>query len=639
MKKFILLCLICSFVLLLVFSVSSLAYGATTTVPAGRGPYAVLANSTAHEVYIANMWSDEITVINSLTDTTITTIKVGPPYRGGLSAPVALAYNPNTNKLYVVNFWSAKLMAIDLVTHQVEATISVGYSHTSPRTVVVNPNTNLVYVANVGQNLIHVIDGQPANPTYNQVIATIPVGYYPRSEAINTNLNRLYTTNAGSNTVSVIDIDPASPNYHQVIVTIPVGAEPYALALNHATAKVYVTNRQSNTVSVIDGTTNSVIATVNTGANPRSLDINPDRNLIYVVNRDSNSVTVIDGNTDSVTSTVSTGTRPYAVACIKTPTGNTYVTNQGTGSPSTVTIIDSGFSTSETAVGVYPASLSIDTLLAKPKVYVGNYGSNDVSVIDPEGGSPSLLAEIDNFPGNTTFSTMPVFSGRARSLFRPYPTKITKVLYLIDSLDSKWKEARITRGKGTPDAVWEADSLEPLSLGTHTIYAVVLDMGGATVSSSDGNMSSGSSAGQIVSYTFEVVPETSQMYIRDIRFSKQIVNKNDVLQFEVAVRDRRDNPVDKAVITGALYTEKEDLLPMSGLTNADGSAVFTYLPQNGRLKKGVYLFLVQSVQKDGYDYDPSLNLETYDYWIEKPGEIPPGWLLNALRKLSFPLPL
>ena len=617
----------------------SLAQEVTATIPVGNGPYSVIANPISHEVYVANIWADEVSIIDSLTDSLTATVKVGPPYPGGLSAPVALAYNPNTDKLYVVNFWSTQLMVIDLPSYQVEATISVGYSHTSPRAVVINPNTNLVYVTNLGQRLVYVIDGETTSSTYNQVIATIPVGSYPRSAAVNTTFNKLYVVNSGSNNVSVIDIDPASPTYHQVIANIPVGSQPYAIAINPATAKVYVTNRGSNNVSVIDGTTDSLTATVPVGATPRALDINPERNLIYVANQDSNNITVIDGSRDTVTSTIAAGIKPYAVACIKTTTGNTYVTNHGTGTTSTVTVIEPNFSTTEVPVGIYPASLSIDTLLPKPKVYVGNYGSDDVSVIDPEVGSSSLVTEIDPLPDDSTSITTPTFTGTSTSLLTPYPSKIMKVYYLIDSLNARWKEAEITEGKGTSSVKWKIEIPEPLSLGMHTIYVVALDMNGATVFSTNGNVSNTFCTGKTASYAFKIVPEIRKIFVEDIRLFKSVSNKREELHIEILVKDEKGNPVEGVSVEGILYAPRKNLISYTGLTNEEGRASFIYSPKGKRLKKGVYLFLIKSLEKEGFEYDTSLNRETYDYWLELPGKAKLHCEKKFLQKIDLILRL
>ncbi|RJQ55393.1 MAG: hypothetical protein C4521_02420 [Actinobacteria bacterium] len=469
-------------------------------IPVGRAPYAMLANPAAHEIYVANIFSDNVSVIDANTDSVTTTISVGRA--GTISAPAALAHNPATGKLYCVNYWAGKLVVISLPSKTIETSIPVGYSHANPRAVVVNPATNLVYVTNITQGLVYVVDGEPASPTYNTVRTTIPVGFYPRSAAVNATLSRLYIANTSSNSVSVIDIDPLSASCNQVIATIPTGVQPYALTLNHATGKVYVANRSSNSVNVIDGVTNSVLATIAVGSHPRAVEVNPDRDLVYVANRDSNTVSVIDGASDALTRTVTVGTTPYALAGIRTLTGDTYVANYHDSSTTgTVTTIDAAFGTSETAVGRGPSSLAIDTLFAKPKVYVGNYNSNDVSVIDPDFGASSLLTTIDPLPGDGTDDPTPVLTGSSTSLVQPFPGRIMSVYWRLDGHDS-WSEARIVEGDGTPSARWEVALEESLAAGEHTLQVCAMDMTGATLVSSDGFASSSAHTGAIASYTF-----------------------------------------------------------------------------------------------------------------------------------------
>ncbi len=160
-------------------------------------------------------------------------------------------------------------------------------------------------------------------------------------------------------------------------------------------------------------------------------------------------------------------------------------------------------------VGTYPFALSIDTLLAKPQVYVGNYGTNDVSVIDPPVGSSSLITDITPFPGDQTTDTTPVFVGTSTSTSAPNPLKIIKVYYLIDTIDSRWKEAQITTGWGTSTVNWEVTDSDVLSLGLHSINVVALDINGATISSTNGNVNASPIAGTIASYNFEVIPEVT----------------------------------------------------------------------------------------------------------------------------------
>ena len=111
----------------------------------------------------------------------------------------------------------------------VVATIQVGVF---PWRVAVNPVTNLVYVANQGiggtGDTVSVIDGDPASASFNQVVATIPVGATPPTAlfvAVNPQTNRVYVVNQSDRTVSVIH-DPVITN---VNIDIKQGSDPNAI--------------------------------------------------------------------------------------------------------------------------------------------------------------------------------------------------------------------------------------------------------------------------------------------------------------------------------------------------------------------------------------------------------------------------
>lgn len=406
----------------------------TSTIPTGSGPYAVAVNPVQHRAYVANYWDYRVSVINTASDTVEAQVPVAAP--GTWPFPISIAVNPNTNKVYVVNWFKGDLVVINGATNAVETSIPVGYSHANPRAVVVNPSTNKVYVANYSTDIVYAIEGNPASPNYNSVVAAIPVKTnapnwsQPRAIAVNPNLNRIYTGNGASNDVSVIDGDPTSPTYHQMIASVPAGTGPRAISVNPDNGKVYVANITSNNVTVINGVNNTAEATIGVGTSPRGIDINTTTNKIYVANYGSDNVSIINGATNAVSATVAAGSKPRTVAAVNSPTGNAYVANYGSTTPSTVTIINSSDMASSLGVGLNPVSVAIDALLPGIKVFVANWGSNSVTVIDPPANSGSpLVSSINPLPGNATPSTTPVFTGTAVNHRAPFNSNITTVLY------------------------------------------------------------------------------------------------------------------------------------------------------------------------------------------------------------------
>ena len=82
------------------------------------------------------------------------------------NSPVGIAVNPSSNWIYVANINSGTVSVMDGITNKVTDTITVGKA---PYGVAVNPVTNKVYVTNIQSNSISVIDGKTnkVTGTYN----------------------------------------------------------------------------------------------------------------------------------------------------------------------------------------------------------------------------------------------------------------------------------------------------------------------------------------------------------------------------------------------------------------------------------------------------------------------------------------
>jgi YVTN family beta-propeller protein len=254
-----------------------------------------------------------------------------PPslYNSGIDVntfPVGIAVNPNTKKVYVANEYSNTVSVLDTETDKVKSTIKVGVF---PYGIDINPLNNRVYVTNRGSNTVSVIDG-----SINSKLDDITVGKSPVDIAVNPSANWIYVTNLDDGTVSVID-----GITNRVIDTISVGKTPYGIAVNPLFNKIYVADIIKNTVSVIDGKTNKISANISVGKRPTGLeiDLTNGSNKLYVANHDSDSVSVIDIITNSVIDNISSvGDSPVGMA-INPITNKLYISNIGS---NTVSVID-----------------------------------------------------------------------------------------------------------------------------------------------------------------------------------------------------------------------------------------------------------------------------------------------------------
>ncbi len=267
-----------------------------TTIPLTGGfPYGVTLSPNGNLLYITSIADGTVSVFNTSTNALITAILVG-------ATPNGLATTPDGSLLYVANFGSNTVSAINTATNTVIATVPVG---TGPNTVAINPAGNAAYITNSADTTVSVID-----TSTNIVTATIPVGLAPNGIAINPSGSEAFAANSISNTVSVIDTAT-----NTVVATIPVGNGPAGVAVAPDGSKAYVANGSfsSNSVSVIDTTTNMVVATIPVGFSPAAVAVNASGSEVYVTNGASNDVSVIDTSTNTVIATISVGTQPAGV--------------------------------------------------------------------------------------------------------------------------------------------------------------------------------------------------------------------------------------------------------------------------------------------------------------------------------------
>jgi uncharacterized delta-60 repeat protein len=328
------------------------------------------------------------TLTNNPDTNTVATIPVG-------NSPWGVAVNPTTNRVYAANWGSSSLSVIDSLSNSVITTVSLSGAYGSR--VAVNPNTNRIYVTRgaIGSTM-SVLDGST-----NSVIATTTLGSQPNGIGINLNTNRIYVTNFGGTTVSVVN---GSNNV--VLANITVGSNPIGLAVNSSTNRIYVANHYSNNVSVINGSTNGVVTTIGVGSNPYGVAVNPNTNRIYVTNYNSNSVSVIDGSTNSVITTISGFAGPIDVA-LNSTTNRIYVTNS-TGT--TVSVVDGNTNTvvDTFLAGFQPSILAVNPCTSR--IYVTNYGNDSLSVLEDGVKSYCSTLSLASAPNPSQFGQPVTFT-------------------------------------------------------------------------------------------------------------------------------------------------------------------------------------------------------------------------------------
>jgi len=278
---------------------------AVIPVSPGNALTGITVDLATNMIYVANSGTNQVAIINGTTNMVDTPIDLAP---AGVF-PVDVEINTLTKSLYVSNVLSLIVIVIDINPANAGSTlntiIDVIPGFDSPARFAFNPNTNLMYMTNFLKNEVSVLDGaQNLALGGNPVLAPIPIGSSADGIEINTVSNKIYTANGGTDTVSVIDGNPANVGtYNMVIATIPVGVNPVDVGVDSANNRIYVSNKNEGTVSVINGASDTLIKTIPADTSSvaprlRGLAVESDTGDVYAIDSGigiaPGTVTVID---------------------------------------------------------------------------------------------------------------------------------------------------------------------------------------------------------------------------------------------------------------------------------------------------------------------------------------------------------
>jgi YVTN family beta-propeller protein len=296
---------------------------------------AIMAAGTAKgesSVYVVNVASNDVSVIDTTSNTVVATIAVGPQ-------PNGVAVTPNGERIYVSNFQADTVSVIDAATRTVVGTIAVGEE---PVGIAVSPDGAKVYVANRGSSSVSVIDSAT-----DQVVATVTDGVGPGSNgiALSPDGTRAYVNNAFSRdpgTVSVIDSAAAT-----VVDTIEVARNPKRIAIAPDGLTGYVANFRSWNISIVDLPSNTLRDALRVSGRTVGVAVHPNGQYAYITNLDG-TVEILETSNGLLTVPIAVGGEPYAIA-LSGQGGTAYVANLA---DDTVSVVDLGADVEVTRIPV-----------------------------------------------------------------------------------------------------------------------------------------------------------------------------------------------------------------------------------------------------------------------------------------------
>lgn len=332
----------------------SLGGRADTMPPGGSAPL-----PSGELAYVTNEDSQELTVIDTRSDSVVATIAVGTRPRGVRIAPggktvfVALSGSPKcppsmpdkeceklksdkskdgiavvdvaTRKvtrvlpggsdpetfdiskdgstLYISNEDADSASIVDVASGKVRLGVPVGRE---PEGVRLHPDGSSVWITGETDHNLTMLDTKTG-----KVLGHINVGKRPRDLAFNSDGSRAYSTSEVDGTVWVIDV-PSKKVLK--VITLPKDSKPMGIVVSPDDKRIYVANGRGGTVSLIDAATNAVSGTTAVGQRPWGIAITSDGRKLYTANGPSNDVSVIDAASMQVIKKIPAGKIPWGVA-------------------------------------------------------------------------------------------------------------------------------------------------------------------------------------------------------------------------------------------------------------------------------------------------------------------------------------
>ncbi|MCL4487095.1 MAG: hypothetical protein M1570_03060 [Chloroflexi bacterium] len=229
-------------------------------VQIGGDPRGAVASSDGSRVYVADSYTNDVSVVDAGTMSVVARIAVD-------LAPSALALDEGARRLYVANTNSDNLSVIDIDTNRVVGVIPIGMI---PTALVANADRGRVYIASGSTDSVFVVEG-------NKLVRQVAVGRHPVDLALDPRGGRLLVANEADRTVSSIDeatfeVRSTEP-FTGAVTTIAVDAKHSRAIVNDAILDLG-TLSPSGHLTLQTGTFYSTTV-------PDLVRVGPDGNTVY----------------------------------------------------------------------------------------------------------------------------------------------------------------------------------------------------------------------------------------------------------------------------------------------------------------------------------------------------------------------
>ena len=269
--------------------------------PVGAYPEHITPDWDLSKLYVNNMNSSSLTVIDPRTSRPTGTINVPNPYNlyFSMDGSKAIAVDDflgtatvQNNGLYFYDRRTWKLLKFLQIPYP-------GVDHLD-----FSADGSYLMVSCETSGMLVKIDVESMT-----IAGKVQVGALPLDVRLSPDGSVFYVANQGIGGLQIVD-----PVAMKVIEFIRTGPGAHGLALSRDATRLYVTNRLGGSISVIDVATRKLITTWQVGGTPDMISLSPDGTQLWVSNRYSGGVSVIDAGTGKLLATIVTGANPHGLS-------------------------------------------------------------------------------------------------------------------------------------------------------------------------------------------------------------------------------------------------------------------------------------------------------------------------------------
>lgn len=267
---------------------------------------AVTKYTYSTKLYIAQKGSNDVRVLNALTEENITNIPVG-------LGPIAVTVDDTVNKAYVANGGEKTISVIDTLTHKVIATLATA---DKPLDLAIDPASQRLY-ASLANNTVQVF-----NTITQTSVTSIAVDAGTLKMAIDTVAKRLYVLGSGS--IKVLDTATntvtatLAGNVNNPYLAIGINPKLKRLYVGNLTAALHIFDTANNTEIAAPQTTLSFI---------NDVLVNPNDGKVYLGSIMGIKVGVLDANGTALPDLVTQAGRAPERLMINTRSNYLYIAN------------------------------------------------------------------------------------------------------------------------------------------------------------------------------------------------------------------------------------------------------------------------------------------------------------------------